>query len=81
MRRAVGGTWNVPEERILPALAVLAVSFLLGGLAGCLMSTFVGGAGQETATKAGPEKVQGRKALCEDLPPRSGMESGVIWVR
>lgn len=48
MRRAVGGTWNVPEERILPALAVLSVSFLLGGLAGCLMSTFVGGAGQES---------------------------------
>ena len=48
MRRAVGGTWNVPEERTLPALAVLSVSFLLGGLAGCLMSTFVGGSGQES---------------------------------
>lgn len=48
MRRAVGGAWNVPEERILPALAVLATCFLLGGLAGCLMSTFVGGAGQES---------------------------------
>ncbi len=46
--RAVGGTWNVPEERILPALAVVSVSFLLGGLAGCLMSTFVEGAGQES---------------------------------
>ena len=48
MRRTVGGTWNVPEERILPALAVISVSFLVGGLAGCLMSTFVGGAGQES---------------------------------
>lgn len=48
MRRAVGGTWNVPEERILPALAVISLSFLLGGLAGCLMSSFVGGAGQES---------------------------------
>lgn len=48
MRRAVGGTWNVPEERILPALAVISLSFLLGGLAGCLMSSFVGGPGQES---------------------------------
>lgn len=48
MRRAVGGTWSVPEERILPALVTISVSFLLGGLAGCLMSTFVGGAGQES---------------------------------
>lgn len=48
MRRAVGGAWNVPEERILPALAVISVSFLVGGLAGSLMSTFVGGAGQES---------------------------------
>ena len=28
-----------------PALAVLAVSFLLGALAGCLMSTFLSGDG------------------------------------
>lgn len=48
MRRAVGGTWSVPEERILPALIIVSASFLLGGLAGCLMSTFVGGAGQES---------------------------------
>ena len=48
MRRAVGGTWSVPEERILPALIVVSASFLLGGLAGCLLSTFVGGAGQES---------------------------------
>ncbi|WP_130868230.1 hypothetical protein [Intestinimonas massiliensis (ex Afouda et al. 2020)] len=48
MRKAVGGTWSVPEERILPALIIVSASFLLGGLAGCLMSTFVGGAGQES---------------------------------
>ena len=48
MRRAVGGTWSVPEERILSALIIVSVSFLLGGLAGCLMSTFVDGAGQES---------------------------------
>ena len=48
MRRAVGGTWNVPEERILPALTVLSISFLLGGLAGCILSTFVQGEGQES---------------------------------
>lgn len=48
MRRAVGGAWNVPEERILPALVVISVSFMLGGLSGCLMSSFVGGAGQES---------------------------------
>lgn len=38
----------MPEERILPALATISVSFLLGGVAGCLMSTFVDGAGQES---------------------------------
>lgn len=48
MRRAVGGAWSVPEERIWPALIIVSVSFLLGGLAGCLLSTFVGGAGQES---------------------------------
>ena len=48
MRRAVGGTWNVPEGRMAPALAVLAVSFLLGALAGCLMSAFLEGEGLES---------------------------------
>ena len=31
-----------------PALAVLAVSFLLGALAGCLMSAFLEGEGLES---------------------------------
>lgn len=48
MRRAVGGTWKVPEEQILPALAVLSVSFFVGGMAGCFLSTFVAGEGQES---------------------------------
>lgn len=48
MRRAVGGAWNVPEAGMLPALAVISVSFFLGGVAGCCLSTFVGGAGEES---------------------------------
>lgn len=38
----------MPETRMIPALVVISVSFFLGGLAGCLVSTFVGGAGQES---------------------------------
>ena len=48
MRRAVGGTWNVPESGLLPALAAVAISFLLGGAAGCLMSAFLQGEGLES---------------------------------
>ena len=47
MRRAVGGTWNVPERGLLPALTAIAVSFLLGALAGCLLSAFLEGEGLE----------------------------------
>ena len=47
MRRAVGGTWNVPEGGLAPALAATAVSFLLGALAGCLLSALLEGEGLE----------------------------------
>ena len=47
MRRAVGGTWNVPEGGLAPALAVTAASFLLGALAGCLLSALLEGEGLE----------------------------------
>lgn len=48
MRRAGGDAWNGTERGILPALAVVSVSFFLGGLAGCLMACFVGGDGLES---------------------------------
>jgi hypothetical protein len=38
---------DVPSGGTLPALAVLTVSFLLGGLIGCALAASVGGAGSE----------------------------------
>lgn len=45
MRRAVAGVWDVPDGGFLPALAVTAAFFLAGGLAGCLLASYVGGDG------------------------------------
>lgn len=48
MRRAVAGLWDVPLEGVNSALAVVAVSFLLGGVAGCIFCANVTGVGNES---------------------------------
>ena len=48
MRRAVAGIWDVPSEGMTPALIVTAVSFLVGGVAGCLLCANVDGGGSES---------------------------------
>lgn len=50
MRRAVAGIWDVPLEGVNPALMVTAISFLLGGVAGCVLCANVGGGGGESLT-------------------------------
>lgn len=45
MGRAVAGVWDVPPERVSPALAVIGISFLLGGVAGCVLAANVDGGG------------------------------------
>lgn len=50
MRGAVAGIWDVPLEGVKPALAVTAISFLLGGVAGCILCANVGGGGSESLT-------------------------------
>lgn len=46
MRRTIVAAWNVPAEGITPALVILSISFLAGGLTGCLVAAQVGGAGE-----------------------------------
>ncbi len=48
MRRAVAGLWDVPMQGATPALAVTAICFLLGGVAGCVLCANVGGGGSES---------------------------------
>ena len=48
MRRAVVGIWDLPLAGETPALAVLSVSFFLGGIAGCLLAAGVDGGGSES---------------------------------
>lgn len=50
MRRPVAGVWDVPSGGVLPALAVAAAFFFLGGLAGCLLASQVGGGGSDSLT-------------------------------
>ena len=46
MRRAIEH-WDTPAGGISPVLAVIAASFFLGGLAGCLVASQLGGSGAE----------------------------------
>ncbi len=48
MRRAVAGIWDLPLAGETPALAVLSISFFLGGVAGCLLAASVDGGGGES---------------------------------
>ncbi len=48
MHRTVAGLWNVPDRGYLPALAVVSVCFLAGGLAGCVLAACVSGGGGES---------------------------------
>lgn len=50
MRRAVAGIWDVPIQGTTPALAVTAICFFLGGVAGCVLCANVGGGGGESLT-------------------------------
>ena len=50
MRRTVAGIWDVPLEGVTPALAVTAVCFFLGGVAGCVLAANVGGGGNDSLT-------------------------------
>lgn len=48
MRRPVAGVWDVPSAGIRPALAVIGISFFLGGLGGCILAACVEGSGGES---------------------------------
>ena len=48
MRKAVVSIWDLPLSGEGPALAVLSISFFLGGVAGCLLAANVGGGGSES---------------------------------
>lgn len=48
MRRTVAGVWDVPLEGTTPALAVTAICFFLGGVAGCVLAASVAGGGIES---------------------------------
>lgn len=48
MYRSTAGVGGAPPERVLPALAVCAAFFFLGGLGGCLAACYVEGAAADS---------------------------------
>lgn len=47
MRRPVASIWEVSLSNLWPALTVCGICFFLGGLAGCILASYISGSGSE----------------------------------
>lgn len=68
MRRTIVAAWNIPAGGILPALILLSICFLAGGLAGCLVAAQVGGAGETSLNAYLQAFLQAAQTEGIDLP-------------